>query len=107
VTEHVAIRAAPQAGGGVRLVVEGELDLAGAPMLDEALERALGEGHDDIAVDLAGTTLLDSTGLGALIRAARTVRERGGRIAVHAPRGSDARLVIGISGTGSVVGLVE
>ena len=56
-------------------------------------------------LDLGPTTLLDSSGLGALVRAAREVDARKAKMAVVSPPGSEARVVIEMSRTGSVVGL--
>ena len=91
--------------GTARLEVKGELDIGSAPKVADAVERALGDGCREVVLDLGGTTLLDSAGLGALIRAARAVDAKQGTIAVVSPPGSEARVVIDMSGTGSVVGL--
>jgi anti-sigma B factor antagonist len=91
--------------GTARLELRGELDIGTAPQLDEAVDRALGDGCRDVILDLGATTLLDSSGLGALIRAARTVDARQGTMAVESPPGSEARVMIELSRTGSVVGL--
>src|SRR3954465_1900367 len=99
--------------GTARLELHGELDIGTAPKLDEAVEQALDEGVrqalDDgcreVVLDLGPTTLLDSSGLGALVRAAREVDARKARMAVVSPPGSEARVVIEMTRTGSVVGL--
>ena len=93
--------------GTARIELHGELDIGTAPKLDEAVDQALDDGCREVVLDLAGTTFMDSTGLNALIRAARTVDSRRGTMAVLSPRGSEARVVIEISRTGSVVGLRE
>jgi len=91
--------------GTARLELRGELDIGAARTVEEAVERALGDGCREVVLDLGGTTLLDSAGLGALIRAARTVGAQQGTMAVVSPPGSEARVVIEMSRTGSVVGL--
>jgi anti-anti-sigma factor len=91
--------------GTARLELHGELDIGTAPKLDRAVGEALEEGCREVVLDLGPTTLLDSSGLGALIRAAREVDARRGTMAVVSPPGSEARLVIEMSRTGSVVGL--
>jgi anti-sigma B factor antagonist len=88
-----------------RLELDGELDIGTAPQLEDAVEEALVEGCREVVLDLGPTTLLDSSGLGALIRAARAVDARKGKMAVVSPPGSEARVVIEMSRTGSVVGL--
>jgi anti-anti-sigma factor len=91
--------------GTARLELHGELDIGTAPKLDEAVDRALDDGCREVVLDLRGTTFLDSSGLNALIQAARAVDARRGRMAVVSPPGSEARVVIEMSRTGSAVGL--
>jgi anti-sigma B factor antagonist len=94
-----------QAGQATRMEVVGELDVASAPLLEEAVTGALEAGRRDLVVDLANTTFLDSSGLSALIRAARAVEAARGSMTVHSPHGSEARLVIDLSDTAAIVGL--
>ena len=91
--------------GTAHLELHGELDIGTAPKLDEAVEEALDAGCREVVLDLGPTTLLDSSGLGALVRAARDVDARNAKMAVVSPPGSEARVVIEMSRTGSVVGL--
>jgi anti-sigma B factor antagonist len=91
--------------GTARLELHGELDIGTAPKLDRAVDEALSDGCREVILDLGPTTLLDSSGLGALIRAAREVDARRAKMAVVSPPGSEARVVIEMSRTGSVVGL--
>ena len=79
---------------GVRLIeVFGELDLATAPTLCAALDRARLQRVRRFAVDLTGVDFCDSTGLRALLGAATEVRVTGGRLAVACvPDGAVARL---------------
>ncbi|MEA2227564.1 MAG: anti-sigma factor antagonist [bacterium] len=93
------------AGGAARLELTGELDIGTGAQLDSALTRVLDDGFRDVVVDLGGTTFLDSSGLAALIRAARTVDAARGTMTVLSPPGSEARLVIEMSRTGDIVGL--
>ena len=91
--------------GRAHLELHGELDIGTAPELDRAVGEALEDGFREVVLDLGPTTLLDSAGLGALIRAAREVDARQGTMAVVSPPGSEARVVIEMSRTGSIVGL--
>jgi anti-sigma B factor antagonist len=49
--------------------VSGELDLANASTLEVELERALGNGHGQIVIDLVDLSFIDSTGIALLITA--------------------------------------
>jgi anti-sigma B factor antagonist len=77
-----------EAGGdAVVLHVAGELDVAGAARLRQALAGPVGCGFVDLVVDLRCVTFVDSTGLGVLVATLRRVRRRGGRLqlVVRAP----------------------
>jgi len=52
--------------GVARLVLEGELDMASAPVLESAVDGAL-EAARDLELDLAGVVFMDSTGLRTLL----------------------------------------
>jgi anti-anti-sigma factor len=68
------VRSETMPGGADALFVTGELDLATAPRLDEALAELAG---DVIVVDLSGCTFLDSAGIRALVGSARTLEAAG------------------------------
>jgi len=70
--------------GQDRLILElqGELDMARARQLDEALAGADLRGSGAVVLDLRGVRFLDSTGLKAIFRARKVVRESGRRFAV-------------------------
>ena len=60
----------------VRVVASGELDLAAAPQLDDALRQALATA-DDIIVDLSAVRFIDSTGLYTIVGAVREAETSG------------------------------
>jgi stage II sporulation protein AA (anti-sigma F factor antagonist) len=63
--------------------VEGELDLAVAGRLEEAIARCRGK---ETLIDLAGCEFIDSTGIAVIVRAGRErARDGGGRLVVHSP----------------------
>jgi anti-sigma B factor antagonist len=68
-------------------VLVGELDLATVPILRECIAGALAAGEGDLVLDVAGLVFVDSTGLGALLAAARTVRTQGDCLVLKSPRG--------------------
>lgn len=61
------------------VVVKGEVDLANAGELREALVAAAGDG-DRVVADLSGLEFIDSTGLTALLGAHRDIEGRGGSL---------------------------
>jgi anti-sigma B factor antagonist len=65
------------------LSVAGEVDLATAPQLRDALVRVAAEHPGTVVVvDLDGVALLDSVGLGVLIGGLRRMRASGGDVAL-------------------------
>jgi len=72
-----------QAGSGATvLALTGEVDLYTCPELKQELLRVIDGGARFVVVDLAGTTFIDSTGLGVLIRGVERLRSKDGRLAV-------------------------
>ena len=70
--------------GCVDVQVEGELDLAVAPELDEVLTAAVAE-CDRVLVGLQGCAFIDSSGIAVILRAHNRMQEEGRRLAVYAP----------------------
>ena len=56
-------------GDELWVLPRGDLDIAGAPELEEALSLALASDAKAIVIDLRGLEFVDSTGLRALIQA--------------------------------------
>ena len=74
-------------GGVVVCTSGGELAVATAPKLRQALVRAVSEseGPPRVVVDLAGVDFLDSTGLGVLLGGLKRVRAQQGALALARP----------------------
>ncbi|MFV2198064.1 MULTISPECIES: STAS domain-containing protein [unclassified Nocardiopsis] len=68
----------------VIVAVEGELDIATAADLQEQIESAIDEHGSWLILDLSKLDFMDSSGLNVIINAYRTVRERGGSLALAA-----------------------
>jgi anti-sigma B factor antagonist len=64
---------------GSRVVVRGELDLATAPQLDQALGALSG----DVTVDCRDLTFVDSSALGVLLRAHHRLAEHQHRLVIE------------------------
>jgi anti-sigma B factor antagonist len=57
-----------------------EVDIANAPLLQQALAEAAGPGHPLVVVDMSRTVFCDSSGLNALVAADRQARAQGGEV---------------------------
>lgn len=64
------------------LRVRGRLTMADAGTLKTAVDREVGEGRTLVVVDLAATTFMDSSGLGALVGGLRAARAAGGDLRI-------------------------
>ena len=81
----------PDAEGGVRIVVRGELDLATAPRLQAALADPRRRA---VLVDLSGLTFMDSTGVRTLLQASEDASSAGSELVFVLPRDGGARMTI-------------
>ena|ERR1700704_4891552 len=75
--------------------VEGELDLAVAPQLEEAIDRA--EDRQSVLLNLEGCEFIDSTGIAVVVNAHHRLKDQGRRLAVYGADGQVLR-VLSISG---------
>jgi anti-sigma B factor antagonist len=69
--------------------VAGEIDVATAPQLREALHGVIAQGQSTVVLDLLAVTFLDSTALGVLVGGLKRCRESGGELHVVV---ADARI---------------
>lgn len=72
---------------------EGRLDLLSAAQLKQQLTDAVAGGAQQLVIDMAGVTFIDSSGLGALIGGLKAARLAGGDLRI-ARAGEQARLVL-------------
>jgi anti-anti-sigma factor len=77
---EVAVEAGP--AGGTVVHVAGDLDLATAPQLEEALSGRVEESG--LVIDLSDCTFIDSTCVRVLVSVARETEEAGARTALVA-----------------------
>jgi anti-sigma B factor antagonist len=80
-------------GRGCVVAVAGELDLAGAPELECELIRAVAIDGERAVLDLTGCEFLDSSGLEAILHAARRVSDLGETMHVVCPDGQVGRVL--------------
>ena len=87
--------------GRGRVAPHGEIDLAGAPRLREALSDVLAGGHTDLVMDLRAVTFIDSTGLGLLVGVGKKAYGLGGSLTIVCDNDRVLRLlaITGISRT--------
>ena len=78
--------------GVVIVKAEGEVDAFVAPDLESAFGEAAGSTAGAVVVDLERVSFLDSTALGAIVRAVRELGEVGTAARVVLPRGSARRI---------------
>lgn len=72
--------------GGVGVVTpRGRLNMVSARRLKELLTELVDTGTTRIVVDMAQTTFLDSSGLGALIAGLKSARQAGGDLRIARP----------------------
>jgi anti-sigma B factor antagonist len=88
--------------------VEGELDLAVAEELEEALARAA-EGYREVMICLEDCGFIDSTGIAVIVHAHNRLAEQGRRVAVYGPSDQVYRIlsVTGLTSNGLVFEKVE
>jgi anti-sigma B factor antagonist len=79
--------------GVVLLALEGEFDLAAAPVLRERLETAGTGGARAVVLDMSEVTFVDSSALRVLLRADAVLREHGVRLTLAALQPAVARLL--------------
>lgn len=78
------------------VVAEGDIDLAGGPLLDAAILRV--ESANPLVIDLEGVGFIDSSGLRSLLAASRRAEDRGTRVVLRRPSAGVLRLLT-ITGT--------
>ena len=81
--------------GGV-IVVHGDIDVAGGPILDAALLKA--EHVNPVIIDLGDVFFIDSSGLRCLLGASRRARDRGATLVLRGA-GSEVLRLLQITGT--------
>ena len=85
------------AGERATIRVVGELDIATAPALAEALDSALGSDAAIVLLDLDGVTFIDSAGVRVVLRAVAEA-EAGGRLRVRRGHGEQVRRLFELVG---------
>ncbi len=88
--------------------VRGELDLATAPQLAEAVDAQLATRPRALVIDLTDTTFMDSSGARQLARSARLAGSSGVALEVVCPRENrPVRLIVDLLELQALVPIVE
>ena len=94
--------------GRMVVVPRGELDLVGAPELEEVVLGALGDGRD-VVLRLGELEFMDSSGVRVLVagHAASQLDGAGTLTIVNAAAGTTVARILGVSGVDTGLGVVE
>lgn len=65
---------------GVRITIRRTLDINGAPVIAEEIDRLLADKPKVVVVDLAGLDLIDSSGVAVLVKLYKGVRGQSGKL---------------------------
>lgn len=71
---------------GTTLVVRGSLDINSAPALSEEIDKIVATRPAKVVVDLAPLDLIDSSGVAALVKLYKGVRNTGGAMTIAGAR---------------------
>jgi anti-anti-sigma factor len=77
----------------LEILVEGELDLATAEQLRNALDETVGSGLVYVVVDLERCEFLDATALSAMVEAQKRLADNGQELLISAAGGQAERLL--------------
>jgi anti-sigma B factor antagonist len=91
-----------------RLIVrlDGELDMASAPSLQEALERTEPEAGATLVLDVQQLSFIDSTGLRVILWARERCQDRGRAFALT-PGSPQVQRLLAISGAGEYLRIID
>src|SRR5690606_10295659 len=87
------VQRVPGAAGRVTVTPSGQIDLATAPALADALRQARSGDASEVVVDLTRVDFMDSAGVRVLIDAARETDRGGGRLYLSGAHGWVARVL--------------
>jgi anti-sigma B factor antagonist len=79
--------------GHVVLRVSGEIDISATPLFNERLADVIAAGDDDVAVDLAEVTFIDSAGLTVLVLARQQLGAAGRKLLIARPSAPVTRVL--------------
>jgi anti-sigma B factor antagonist len=81
-----------------KIVILGRLDMSGTESIAGELEKLAAAPKKGVVIDLSSLKFLASLGIRALLKSAKAVEERGGRIALVV--GTNSQVVMSLEATG-------
>ena len=79
--------------GDIPIISTGdELDFCTTPGFEELASWIVSVNHKELVVDLSGTSFMDAGSISALLRIARALEDRGGRLAIYDPLNPTRRI---------------
>ena len=88
-------------GNIIRVILDGKLDIEGAPAVDLRMNVIAGS-RKAVLMDLQGVSFLASIGLRSLVIPARTITNRGGKVVLYGPN-ELVEKVLKISGIDTII----
>ena len=82
---HLTARSACSKQGTLTIGLDGELDIATAPALEQLLRELQGDQSPTVVLDLRHLSFIDSSGIRALLTANRRIGGLGGHLVVRHP----------------------
>jgi anti-sigma B factor antagonist len=83
----------PAGSASCTIEARGEIDIYTGERLRDVLRDALATRPDQIVIDMAGVTFIDSSGLGVVIGAFKRAQDGGIGLALRAPTGRVLRVL--------------
>jgi anti-sigma B factor antagonist len=103
----VDLQLSARAGRACTVVqVSGEIDMDTSPQLQDVLQEVADGDGQQVVLDFAEVTFMDSTGLGLLVVWLKTLQDRGGRLCLAAVQ-PPVRTVLVLSAVDQVVDLYD
>jgi anti-anti-sigma factor len=94
--------------GRIDVIPRGELDMASAPELEQAIMPRLEADTAWVLLDLRSLDFIDSSGLRVVVGAHRAAEERGGRFTcVRGAPGTTVHRIVEIAGIDGVIEMVD
>lgn len=81
-----------------KIFISGRLDIAGTESITDDLEKLAAAPKKGVVVDVSGLRFLASIGIRALVKSAKAVQQRGGRMVLVV--GTNSSVIMSLEATG-------